>query len=412
MMNVLRYFKLEYLLLPLIIYVSDDTVIFGTNIDLKYIYFKYVFTICAFFLLFAKNKTIVKTRQFNYCVAMCFMVVLSSVFNDDLRLGLVYKCVVMLLSCAYASKIGINRFTKIFVGFMYVVAFVSVMCTLMLMVHPAIFSFAMGLENTANTPFYNLFIYVAPTVTDSVRNYGIFREPGVYQMYLIISLVLMLYYTPKFELKKFVVVSMALFLTFSTTGYIAYVGVAALLVIKRKGKGMSQKQRRTVLTLLALCVLLLVTQTDLLSSEGMVFDKFSNSGRHTTIARMSSLTTNVKIWLQYPIFGAGLQNVNDMFETITLRDYGFASPHNTNTFLCELATFGIFYFILFCTGIVRFSRLFGYSLLEHTLFFALLFVLSIGEKLTFSPFFYIMIFYGYRYNTALKIIGNNTNIQK
>ena len=401
MMNILRYFKLEYLLLSLIIYVSDDTVIFGTNIDLKYIYFKYVFTICAFFFLFVKNKTFVKTRQFNYCVAMCFFVVLSSIFNDDLRLGLIYKCIVLLLSCVYASKIDFNRFAETFVGFMYVVAFVSVICTLILMVHPAIFSFATGLENTANTPFYNLFIYVAPTITESVRNYGIFREPGVYQMYLIICLVLMLYYTPKFELKEFVVVSMALFLTFSTTGYIAYVGVATLLVIKRKGEGISKKQRRYVLMLLALCMLLIVTQTNLFSTDGMVFDKFSNPGRHTTIARMSSLTTNVKIWLQYPIFGAGLQNVNDMFETITLRDYGFASPHNTNTFLCELATFGIFYFILFCIGIVRFSRLFGCSLFEHILLLALLFVLSIGEKLTFSPFFYIMIFYGYRYNQRL-----------
>ena len=212
------------------------------------------------------------------------------------------------------------------------------------------------------------------------------------------SLVLMIYYVSVFKMKRFIIITLALALTLSTTGYIAYVCVIALFIVNRNKITITKKQRNTVFVLFIMCLFLLFTQTNLLSSDGIIFDKFSNTDRHTTIARMSSLTTNVKIWLQNPIFGAGLQKVNDFFEVITLRDYGFASPHNTNTFLCELATFGVFYFLLFIVGMFKYSRLFGISFIEHLLVFIILFTLSIGEKLTFSPFFYIMMFYGYRYN--------------
>lgn len=399
MMSVTKYFKWEYLLLPLIIYVSDDTVLFGTNNNEIYIYVKYAILLCVFALLFFKSYAFIHTKQFRCCIFMSMIIMFSSILNNDLRLGLVYKCLLLLLSCIYASQTKIQRFASLFVDFIYVIALISVVCTLVMMVNPSFFSFAPSIENTANTPFVNLFLYVAPSITTiNVRNYGIFREPGVYQMYLIMSLVLMIYYVSVFKMKRFIIITLALALTLSTTGYIAYVCVIALFIVNRNKITITKKQRNTVFVLFIMCLFLLFTQTNLLSSDGIIFDKFSNTDRHTTIARMSSLTTNVKIWLQNPMFGAGLQNVNDSFEVITLRDYGFASPHNTNTFLCELATFGVFYFLLFIVGMFKYSRLFGISFIEHLLVFIILFTLSIGEKLTFSPFFYIMMFYGYRYN--------------
>lgn len=398
--GITKYLRWEYMLLPIIIYVSDDTVLFGTNINQNFIYAKYAILVGVLLSLSFGNRIFIHTKPFRFCIGMCLFVIFSSLLNDDLRLGLVYKCVILLLSCSYVSKIRLDKFAQYFVGFIYLIALVSVVCTLAMMLKTSIFSFAPSVENTANTSFVNLFLYVAPTITGMVRNYGIFREPGVYQMYLIMALVLMLFYSSKFDLKKFIVITIALVLTFSTTGYIAYTCVIALLVINGENGIISSKQQKMILVMLAICIAILATQTNLLSNDGIIFDKFSTSDRHTTIARMSSVTTNIKIWWQYPMFGAGLQKVNDLFEVITYGDYGFASPHNTNTFLCELATFGVFYFVLFVTGVLRYCRLFGNSFFEHILVFVILFVLSVGEKLTFSPFFYIMVFYGYKYGNS------------
>ena len=58
MMSVTKYFKWEYLLLSLIIYVSDDTVLFGTNNNEIYIYVKYAILLCVFALLFFKNNAL------------------------------------------------------------------------------------------------------------------------------------------------------------------------------------------------------------------------------------------------------------------------------------------------------------------------------------------------------------------
>lgn len=200
MMSVTKYFKWEYLLLPLIIYVSDDTVLFGTNNNEIYIYVKYAILLCVFALLFFKSYAFIHTKQFRCCIFMSMIIMFSSILNNDLRLGLVYKCLLLLLSCIYASQTKIQRFASLFVDFIYVIALISVVCTLVMMVNPSFFSFAPSIENTANTPFVNLFLYVAPSITTiNVRNYGIFREPGVYQMYLIMSLVLMIYYVSVFE---------------------------------------------------------------------------------------------------------------------------------------------------------------------------------------------------------------------
>ena len=96
-----KYIRWKYLFLPLIIYVSDDTVLFGTNINQTFIYAKYAILVSVLLMLSFGNKGFVHTRQFRFCIGMCLLVMFSSLLNDDLRLGLVYKCVVLLLSCAY-----------------------------------------------------------------------------------------------------------------------------------------------------------------------------------------------------------------------------------------------------------------------------------------------------------------------
>ena len=107
-----KYIRWKYLLLPIIIYVSDDTVLFGTNINQTFIYAKYAILVSVLLMLSFGNKGFVHTRQFRFCIGMCLLVMFSSLLNDDLRLGLVYKCVVLLLSCAYVSKVRFEKFSQ------------------------------------------------------------------------------------------------------------------------------------------------------------------------------------------------------------------------------------------------------------------------------------------------------------
>lgn len=154
-----------------------------------------------------------------------------------------------------------------------------------------------------------------------------------------------------------------------------------------------------------LCVLgmiYLTIYTDLLSSSGMIFDKFSNMKRTTTIARFASVFSNIEIWKNSPMFGAGLIAVDEMFPNITYQLYGKMVTHNTNTLFCELATYGIVYVCIFVYGYIKFSHAMSNRIVERLLIFVIILILFFGEKLTFSPIIYILLFYGISFGKEKK----------
>lgn len=402
--KIKQFLSKDYLIVLTLIVVSDDTVLFGTNSNSLFIYAKYAILFLLMLYLCTTNKNN-NRASLNLCLSMCACVFISSLFNSDIRLGLVYKCTILLLSCLVTRYIDIKKFSNIFLDIIYIIAVVSIVCTLALMLVPSIFSFAPEIVNSGENTFSNLILYVFPTDLDKVRNYGIFREPGVFQMYISIALIFLIYYSNEFSLKKFVVLILSIILTFSTTGYIALFAIICLYFINNRTKyTISSKNKLLVIIFMLVGIAYVTTKTDLLSSEGMVFDKLSNTERHTTLARMSSVTSNIKMWEESPLLGVGLQKAEDLFPILSLKDYGFASQHNTNTFLAELATFGLFYFLLFFFGIIFISKYIGLKTTERCLIFTVLLILSIGEKLTFSPFFFLMVFYGYQ----LRYLSRNT----
>ena len=228
----------------------------------------------------------------------------------------------------------------------------------------------------------------------TVRNYGIFREPGVYQMFLMLGLLFYTYYGREFKIYRFFIYIVAVVLTYSTTGYIALIIYLTLYLIKDPRKISGKKKKLVTVILISVGLILLLLKTDLLSADGMIFDKFGNTRRYTTVARFASISANIKMWLQAPILGNGLSYVGDTFPELSRMEYGYASTHNTNTLLCELATYGILYTAIFVVGYIRLVKVISERRIEHGLIGGVLLVLMFGEKLTFSPIIYVLMFYG------------------
>ena len=135
----------------------------------------------------------------------------------------------------------------------------------------------------------------------------------------------------------------------------------------------------------------------------MVFDKLNNMKRHTTIARFASVFVNIDMWLEKPIFGNGLISVEERFPQLCLLRYDFASPHNTNTLFNELATYGLLYTVIFVIGYVKLVTRFSGRKIEQVMIGLILLLLLFGEKLTFSPIIYILMFYGLSNKNAFRV---------
>lgn len=386
------------ILILLIVFVSDDTLLFGTNANPVFEYVKYAcYLISTIGLLVNVSITKSSTKSTRIAISMCLLILFSSFINNDVRMGLLYKMVIILFAAMFSKHISLKLFAYKYCKVISFLAFVSIIGTVLAMIVPSFYSFAPKITNTAGNVFNNLYVYVVSLDFGSIRNYGIYREPGVYQMYLVLALFFELFIVESYSIKRIACYIVALLLTFSTTGFISLFLILILFQISGEKNRISVKQKRIFGCFVFVVSLYLVFYTDMLSSEGVVFGKLSNEDDHSSIARMSSITSNIEIWLNNPLFGAGLQSVADQFPLLTLQRYGFPSTHNTNTFLCELATFGIFYFILFVMGIYKFCKNVTHTSVEKILLILIMCVLSVGEKLTFSPFFYIIIFYGYHY---------------
>ena len=390
--------SLNMLLVIIVIVVSDDTLLFGTNRNSTFETLKYIILIGTLIILSASLLKILNIRQISYArvsyVILCILVLLSGIINEDLRTGYFYKCIILILSFKITEKMSLQDFAQKFEKVIFVLAFVSMICTLIAEVNLAIFSVFPVFFNSANTSFYNMGLYMVPTSAQLLRNYGIFREPGVYQMFLMIALLFHLYFSDELKKSHIVVFISSIVLTFSTTGYIALAFFLVLFLIKKNESFTDNKKKYFIVLLMIVGIIYMITQTDLLSSNGMVFDKLSNTKRTTTIARMSSIFVNLEIWKKSPIFGAGLISVSEMFPSLTYQLYGKAITHNTNTLLCELSTYGVIYTAVLIYGYVKFSKAMSEKFMERLMILLIVFILSCGEKMTFSPIIYILMFYG------------------
>lgn len=389
-------FKIKDLIIPTIIFVSDETILFGTNSNQLFIYLKYLILMGVAVYLACLKKSLANPKVTRICICMCGIIVLSSLLNFDLRLGLIYKIVILTVSCLITQLYSLKEFANRYVRFIYFLACFSLVGYAIALFMPPLMSKLPRVVNISGGEYYNMLFYTQQVnkVSDLMRNEGCFREAGVYQMFLNLALVFQIYFADNFKVKYFVVLLLALVLTFSTTGYATVFLVLLLFIFSNKSTAISKKTKFGLIGLIIAGIGFLFAKSDLFSAEGILLSKFQQEGNESSIARISSVTTNIEIWKSSPLFGIGL-NINDLFSRITLNTYGIETEHNTNTLLYELACWGIFYFLILIGGIIKFCSRIGNKMIEHIIMFLILFFLSIGENLVFSTFFFVLMFYGY-----------------
>lgn len=190
--------------------------------------------------------------------------------------------------------------------------------------------------NSAGVEFYRFGFSFVPLTYVKYRNFGIFREPGVYQYFLILGLYLNNYQITWDSPKKLwavnIILAVTTVTTFATGGLVELALLAAVLFFdkgwyrKKTGKCLAG----AVLLLGAAAVTYIVlekgalyaTLLDMLSK--FRFDSESMSDRAGSIA------VNTKLFFSRPIFGAGIR------ETL------YAIANNTSSTTILYAILGIF----------------------------------------------------------------------
>lgn len=178
--------------------------------------------------------------------------------------------------------------------------------------------------NSVNFKFYNFFFSVVPDTYVKNRNFGIFREPGVYQFFLLLALYLNNYAVRWEKEWKLWLVNGALaatmLSTFATGGVIEMGLLAVVLFFDKKW----YRNKRIVaaaavlIGAVAAVVVYCIVQKNGLYWEiyGMLLGKFE-PGQESGPDRIQSIFSNLRFFLQNPLFGEKLYPVLHAMENNT-----------------------------------------------------------------------------------------------
>lgn len=325
----------------------------------------------------------------SYAVLPITLIMLSMLINTDLSGGYFVKIGLVLFSYFITSNIRLIDFSRMYIKLM---TFISVFSLITYSLYDVISKYANTLPVVG---VYDRFIYLifAAVPLNSyhrIRNWGPFWEPGVFQAYLIIAVILILFVHKKQNNFQLGVIITAIISTLSTTGYIALaiVFLAYLFQINSKSE---VKKLGLIFGIGVLSIVFLSYSEDIFSR---IFDKllFENSDRSFEL-RIQAIYYNLIIFLENPLFGTGIMDRMNVFLQMGISD-GITGMPDTNTTFQMLAVFGIGLSSIFILLQWKFVRLITTNFTSRTMIFIVIMIILNTEPLMFSIFFNMLFYWG------------------
>lgn len=266
---------------------------------------------------FRRWKELLTDRRLLLMLGAAVICLLPMVGKGDWQLMYFSVLLCLLLGIFFSFFGDIRELAKIYVAVMTVLAVYSVLAAyvLRLGVDNDLYSVPV-LYNSVGVKFYNFILSCVPETYVKDRNFGIFREPGVYQFFLLLGLYLNndLVSWEKSGSQWVVngILAVTMVSTFATGGVIE-MGLLAVLLFFDKGWYRQRKLRMAAAALIAglavLVIYCVATQNTLYwAVYDMVYGKFLGDNESGS-DRILSITVNLKTFLGSPLVGEKLDYV-------------------------------------------------------------------------------------------------------
>ncbi len=330
-----------YLYIFLMLLLCRDSLVSTTILGFpKSLFLTLIISIPNFIIFIKKIKAEgLKSYRVYIFIILVLNIILTMIIKSDYQLYnfslLVFIFIGFVVSYVYEYK----EFIKAFINIMIFISMYSLITTYLfkpLIIHTGI-NFP-TIINSVNNVFYNFIFSFALTAESYIRNFGFFREPGVYQVFIILALIFLTFVKNiKIKSRKKIIYTLiftvTILSTFSTTGIILLALFFTTYIVKliRDGK-MNRKVFIIITTITIICILILTLLYNIIPSfrETLRFsiEKIFTPNESLS-ARQESIIVPLKLYLNSPIFG---QKYIDVVEAIY---------HNTNTTINMFAIYGL-----------------------------------------------------------------------
>lgn len=355
------------------------------------------FCFLAFTLIFKINFRYTKSNLF--LLIIIFNYLLSMIINKSYTFGYILKLSFLFFGLFLLYFFDIKELGRYFIK---ILVFISLYSLIMLFFYKIkIIDKNFNLvENYIGAKFYNGIVSLMYFHGDTfIRNWGPFWEPGVFQAYLIVALIIDLFLLKNKKPYNLLIFSVTIYSTFSTTGIICLNIIFVVYLLY------NFRNKEYYLINIFIFLLLLSSVITVLSYEKFrkfVFSKLIKGKDRSSsmLARLYSIPVNLKIIFSKNLFfGTGIERYNEIYVN-TLLKLGYESYFsNTNSILNDGAKFGVLILIFDIYLFIKLSLKFGENKKILSLVIFLIFIILLStEDFSWSLFFMTLPFFSFDKN--------------
>lgn len=353
-------------------------------------------------IFITKKVKLQKNTLFLFFIIISFITISTFVNSDKNFFQYSLLALSLFVSLFFVSIISYNDFLIILSRIIYFLCIISIIIYFLYYIIPAIFNIFPLFVNKSGTIARNVLSIPIVLNSDPVkRNYGIFWEPGVFQFFINFAFLIDGFYSKKLSMKRFLVYSVAIFTTVSTTGIIAYILICLYYYIKIK-KGSIKKVLIgfSVFMLLLFTIYLLpdIFFSRLLSKLNPFINFNIESLAKDTPVRIKAIVYPMKLFLSNPFFGVGINKL--------LLDMEANAYVMTCSILGFFVKFGFIYGMLMWYCVKRFFNLFNLSRVQGFILFTIFILITFTEDFSNNPILFLIIFYGFSAKYRIRGIVN------
>ncbi|MDP5274735.1 hypothetical protein [Chengkuizengella axinellae] len=301
-------------------------------------------------ILLVKQKVFLKIDIFTFSyLILCLMVIVSFIVNFNFPYFSTNIKTLLILTFAFclARLIKFEDFIKYFTLSMKCIVIISLIIYIWINYLNLPFNLPV-VYNINGAAYYNgIFFFVF--VFSTLRNTGVFWEPGLFASFIIISMIFEISFKKNISYFNLLILFLGLLSTQSTAGYF-FLPMILLLLLNKNAKFGRSYFFSALFIIIAL--LAYINMGNILhylwTLNPDVFGKIINQ-EGSYVDRLDSPITNLSIFLSYPIFGAGIGNINYIYG-------GLTDIYQTSTstyFLAAFGFWGVLYTLFWVYGIMK-----------------------------------------------------------
>jgi len=386
----------------LIIFFNNETFP-SINSKFQTIYILFVLAFVILLKMLIIDKIVINNKSLIALFIMFCLVLITIILNNDLTGGYFKILVCLLIGFSFTIYLQLDIFTEKYIRVMLFLSICSLLALyllkpIILLLPEAIFP---RFLNSEELPLINARFSYIVNRDGYYRNFGIFREPGVYQVFLNFALIFELFAVKRSAKIAYVAILTATIITtFSTPGILTALILILVYILQKDKKNIVLYKKGLYLRhtlfpiLLGVALIVIITDKQLINNILRSFSKLNIENKSMSI-RLSAIVTNIIVWIKKALFGNGISGLYDVRD---LMKSSISDINNTSTSGALLSTFGVLFTSIYHVLLFMLIQSFkGNKLTSIIIFGVILFIIN-SQLLIYNELLYLILFFGISYS--------------